>query len=241
MKRLFLIGIALTALGHFVAPASAIEETPTEPSEFETKSVDESPVDTNIEVRKIEVKPTESEVKKIEIEDPTGATKPADPASTYVITKDPEKCKPLPCKTLSLKKEGEAVVIGDGSAEAKTSLPIKIEEDKITVEIGEQQSETIIFPSEAKRIVETRPAVQGPLPTKISKIELTRCEPKPGPEPLCEENSSIYKIEVEKKHKFLGVVSIKSKLNYEISGGDGRLISETKPWYLRLAPFLFGL
>jgi hypothetical protein len=196
------------------------------------------PLNTGTEVRKIEIKSTDGETKRIEIKDPTGITKPGDPSSVYIITKDPEKCKPVPCKTLTIKKEGASIVIGDSGVEAKTILPIRVEEDKISVEV-KGQTKTVILPSEVKKIVETRPEVQGPLPTKISRIELQRCEPKPGPERSCAEESAVYKIEVEKENKFLGVVSVKSKLNYEVGAVDGKIITETKPWYLRIAPFLF--
>lgn len=191
-----------------------------------------------VEVRKIEVKPTGGGAIKTEIKDLTGVTKSADSSSVYVITRDPEKCKPFPCKTLSARQEGATIIIGDGTAEAKTTLPVKVEEDKITIEV-KGQTETVILPSEVKKIVETRPEVQGPLPTKISKIELQRCKPKFGPGRSCTEESAVYKIEVEKENKLLGVVSVKSKLNYEVAAVGGRIISETKPWYLRIVPFLF--
>lgn len=234
MKRIFLSLLILTALTNFVVSASAVETQSTEPSETEIKPVEEI----GIEIREIEIKPTDGEIKKVEIKDPTGITRPADPSAVYVITKDPKNCQPVPCKTLVVKQEGTSIVIDDSGTEAKTTLPIKVEGDKITVEVKEQR-ETVILPSEVKKIVETRPEIQGPLPTRVLKIELLSCEPKPGPERSCPEGSSVYKIEVEKESKFLGVISVRSKLNYEVAGSDGRIISETKPWYLQALPFLF--
>lgn len=235
MKRIFLSFLALTAFTNFVVSASAVETQSTEPSETEIKPVEEI----GVEIRKIEIKPIDGEIKKVEIKEPTGITKSADPSAVYVVTKDPKSCQPVPCKTLTVKQEGTSIVIDDSGVEAKTTLPITVEEGKITVESKELR-ETVILPSEVKKIVETRPEIQGPLPTRVLKIELLSCEPKPGPERFCPEGSSVYKIEIEKESKFLGFASVKSKLNYEIAASSGEIIAETKPWYLRIVPFLFN-
>lgn len=234
MKKIFLI---FFVLAYFIITHQALAQTSTSQSiKLETKSTELSTQ--SIEVKKIEIKSTNEEIKKIEAKDETGTIMPIDPSKVYIITRDPEQCKPVPCQTLSVKKEGTSVIINDGGTEVKTSLPIKIEEEKISVEVS-GQSETVILPSEAKKIVETQPGYQGILPTKIAKIELIECESKPGPESPCNIDESIYKIEIMKESKFLGVVLVKSELNYEIGASTGKLIAERKPWYLRLIPFLF--
>lgn len=247
MRKLIPSSLVLTILTVLVISANAVDtqstksvNIETKPREVVTQTKYDPPLNTGTEVRKIEIKPIDGETKRIGIKDSTGITKAGDPSSVYIITKDPEKCKPVPCKTLTIKnkKEGDSIVIGDNGVEAKTTLPIEVEGDKITVEV-KGQTETVILPSEVKKIIETRPEVQGSLPTKISKIELQRCQPKPGPERSCAEESAVYKIDVEKENKLLGVVTVKSKLNYEVGAIDGKIIIETKPWYLRIAPFLF--
>lgn len=260
MKKIFLSFAILIVLITFVSPSIATNSHPIKSLQIEqaetkilnggTIKTETNLIDKNIRQIEIktppvkdvvnlnEVKPVDGKTKKIKIKSTTDITNPEDPSLIYVISKDPEKCKPAPCKTFTVRKEGVVTIIEDGAAETKTSLPIKVEEDKITIEV-KGQSETVILPSEAKRVVETRPEIQGPLPIKISKIELTSCEPKPGPEPPCLENGSIYKIEVEKENNFLGVVSVKSKFNYEISAVNGKVMTESKPWYLRVVPFLF--
>lgn len=122
-----------------------------------------------------------------------------------------------------------------------TSIPVTRREIKPNDQSLASRSITLISPAEVEKIVETRPVTPGILPTtKILKIELSRCEPKPGPEPPCTENSDVYKVETEKEHKLLGIVSVRSKLNYEVDASSGRIIAETKPWYLRMIPFLFN-
>ena len=234
MKKILLVFSVLTL---FLTPAVAATQTSTSQSiKLETQSTELSTQ--SIEVKTIEIKSSNEEIKEIEVKDETLTTKPFDPTKVYIISKDPEECQPEPCQTLTVKKEGSVVIISDESSEVETSLPVKIDEEKISVEIN-GQSETIILPSEAKKIVETRPSFQGVLPTKIAKIELVGCESKPGPESPCEKDGSIYKIEVTKESKFLGVVSVKSKFNYEIGASSGKLIAEHKPWYFRFTSFLF--
>lgn len=234
MKKIFFI---FFVLAYFIITHFASAQTSTSQLiKLEAKSTELSTQ--SIEVKKIEIESTNEQIKKIEVKDETGTTKPIDPSKVYIISKDPEKCKPEPCQTLTVKKEGPAVIISDESSEVTTSLPVKIEEEKISVEVN-GQSQTVILPSEAKKIVETHQSFQGVLPTKIVKIELIGCESRPGPESPCEKDGSIYKIEVTKESKFLGIVPVQSKFNYEIGASSGELIAEHKPWYFRFTPFLF--
>lgn len=156
------------------------------------------------------------------------------------INPDPAKCYPTPCTTIILKKEGPTTTINDGDIKVTTTLPLKVENSKVSVD-QDGQKETIISPGEAKRVVETMPLQKGILPTRIVKIGLTRCEPKPGPKPSCDDNSIVYQIETEKEARFLGVIPVKSKLDYQIDATNGKIVSETKPWYLHNIPFLFKL
>lgn len=166
---------------------------------------------------------------------PTAESTPLD---TVIINPDPTKCYPTPCTTITLRKEGSTTVIKDGDIKITTTLPLKAGDNKVSVE-ADGKNETIISPSEAKKVVETISLQKGILPTKIGKIDLTRCEPKPDPESPCDNSSTVYQIETERETKFLGIVPLKSRLDYQIDAANGQVLSETKPWYLQIASFLF--
>lgn len=126
----------------------------------------------------------------------------------------------------------------EGEIKTTTTLPVKMDQDKVLVE-NQGKDEVVISPSEAVRTVKTYPVNGVILPTKTFKIALTRCEPKPGPEPPCQGNTVIYKVETEKESRLLGVIPITSKVNYEIAATNGKVLIENKPWYLKIVPFLF--
>lgn len=89
----------------------------------------------------------------------------------------------------------------------------------------------VISEPEIKKIIEAKSTDQNTFPTttNIGKIEIVQ-----------NEKNDVYKVMVEKESKLLGVISVKSKLNYEVSSTSGKILSEKKPWYLNIAPFLFN-
>jgi hypothetical protein len=44
---------------------------------------------------------------------------------------------------------------------------------------------------------------------------------------------------VERRTNFLGIVEVRPTLKYEVNAASGQILSEEKPWYLKLLPFLF--
>ena len=130
------------------------------------------------------------------------------------------------------------IEIKDDNASATTTLPVKVSEQEISVEVGGME-ETVILPSQAvETVIEVEPSdTEGPRATVLD-VELLECEAKEGPEPP--DCKVIYKIETEEENEFLGLIPVKSKLSYEIDATNGKLLSTRKPWYLRLLPFLFA-
>lgn len=168
----------------------------------------------------------------------TASNHPSTAPTTYTISKDPAKCQPFPCTTRILKKEGNVTSVVEDDIKTTTTLPIKMDKDQVIVE-NQGKDEVVISPSEAVKTVKTYPVNGAILPTKTFKIALTRCEPKPGPEPPCQGNTIIYKVDTEKESKLLGIIPITSKVNYEVAATSGKVLTENKPWYLMIVPFLF--
>ncbi|MBI2590627.1 MAG: hypothetical protein HYW33_01970 [Candidatus Blackburnbacteria bacterium] len=198
----------------------------------------EPPLYPETKTRKIEIKPTDG-IKKIEIIDDKGITKTVEPEklNEVVISPDPEKCKPKPCSVLTLKIEnGETVINSDGVI-TKTSLPVKIEENKITIETKDQNVE-VLNPSKVKEKLESYTKAQSDTLT-ITSTSLDSCNLQGDDESLCRGVSSVYTIDTIRQIKFLGFLPVKPKVKYTLNASSGDTISEDSPWYLKTLPFLF--
>lgn len=135
-------------------------------------------------------------------------------------------------KAIAIKQTPEgALEIKVEEVSASTALPVKVIEGKIEVEVKDDW-ETVILPSEVEILVKD----VSPSPTEVKKMELVECKPTLGPEQDCQ---AVYKTEVERKTNFLGIVEVRPTLKYEVNAASGQILSEEKPWYLKLLPFLF--
>jgi len=176
-------------------------------------------------------------VKKIEIKKDgengqiTIKTDPNNGLSTktqWVINPDPEKCKPSPCTILTVKKIPGGILIKDGTAEAKTSLSIKMDSEKITVWEGNSEKK-IIPPSTAKQSVEG----------EVINMQLDYCSPSSEQSSKCDNSTPVYKMEVSKNSKFISVIPLRINYNYIVDASTGDVISDTKPWFFKYFSFLF--
>lgn len=192
---------------------------------------------TRTKTRKIEIKPEDG--KKIEITDDKGTIKTVEPEeiNEVVISPDPEKCKPKPCTILTLKVEDGKTVIGSDGVIAKTSLPVKIEESKITVSTNEQLVE-VLNPSQVKTKIESYNKNQ-PNTVTITSINLDNCNLEEVGETSCSNTTAIYKIEAVKQNRFLGFIPVSSTISYLLNASTGETISEQLPWYMKAIPLLF--
>lgn len=155
---------------------------------------------------------------------------------TYIVSSDPEKCQPVPCQSASTDVKKDQFVIGDGGAEAKTSLEIRLNDGKLMAMISQGQEEPVILPSEAKEAVLSRLEEQkSQKVVVIGAVELKKCDSSS----VCSQTQSIYTVEAKTRHKLLGLIPVQTNTEYKISAKDGQVISENKPWYLRFLPFLF--
>ncbi len=198
----------------------------------------EPPFYPETKTRKIEIKPTDG-TKKIESTDDKGITKTveSEKLNEVVISSDPEKCKPKPCVVLTLKVENGKTVINSGGVIARTSLPVKIEENIITVETKDQNVE-VLNPSKAKEKLESYTKAQ-PNTLTITSTSLDSCDLQGDDESLCSGVSSVYKVDTIRQNKFLGFLPVKSNVRYTLNASTGDIISEDSSWYLKTLSFLF--
>jgi len=193
------------------------------------------------ETRKIEIKPAD-ETKKIEITDDKGITKTVEPEklNEVIISPDPEKCKPKPCTVLTLKIENGKTVINSDGVITKTSLPVKIEGNRITVETKNRDVDVeVLDPSKVKGEIESYAKAQ-PNTLTITSTSLDSCDLQGDEESLCSGVSSVYKVDTIRQNKFLGLLPVKSNVKYTLNASTGNTISEESPWYLKILPFLFN-
>lgn len=192
------------------------------------------------------------------ITQPTGSTQPTNNSTTIPVTtmvstsgstSDPKpieeshlyKVEAEAGQSISVRKEGSVVTIQQGETRMESSLPMMIQENKVVVRNG-QVVERVLMPLEVSKMVETLPSGGIPLPTtKIGKIEFDHCQPSDGPERMCQQDTNIYKVETITENKLLGVIPVRSQVRYQIGATSGKLLKETKPWYLNTFSFLFSL
>lgn len=135
-------------------------------------------------------------------------------------------------KAITIKQTPEgALEIEVEEVSASTTLPVKVIEDNIAVEV-KGEWETVILPSEVEILVKD----VSPSPTEVKKMELVECKSTLGPEQDCQ---AVYKTEVERKTSFLGIIKVRPTLKYEVNAASGKILKEEKPWYLKVLPFLF--
>lgn len=239
-------GVSAQALNPTVGPVQEEAGGPkmTVPSEIMSTEV-ARPVSEemkDIEVREVEIRPSGEAV---EMEVQATDEEPL-PVKTFPLPTENRKLvevevKDLPVsgtRPVSIEQTPQGnIEIKDGKISATTLLPVKVAEQKISVEVKDKE-EIIILPSQAvETIIEVEPTdSEEPQPT-ILDVELLECEAKEGPEPP--ECKVVYKIRTEEENKLLGLIPIKSKLSYEVDATSGKLLVEEKPWYLKLLPFLF--
>jgi len=211
------------------------------PQEVVGPSAEEIKAEIEEDVQQIEIRPS-GEAIEVEYQTSEGPqpvrslTLPAE--NRKIVDVEVQALPTTGTRPVSLEQTPQGKIeVKESNISATTSLPVKVSEQKIAVEVKDTE-ETIILPSQAvKTIIEVEPVDSEEPRATILDVELLECKAKEGPEPP--DCKVIYKIETEEKNELLGLIPIKSKLSYEVDATDGDLLVTKKPWYLRFLSFLF--
>lgn len=242
---LLILGVLLFSNSPIAAQTTQTEKAPVQvlvplpaimvvPAAEESSATQVAPAPTELKVAtEVEIRPGDGTM-KVTTKDGSAPTETV--LGKPTIGEELVKIAPSPdlptSKAVVIKQTpGGALEIEVEEVSALTTLPVKVVENEIEVEVGDEW-ETIILPSEVEILVKD----VSPSPTEVKKMELVECKPTLGPEQDCQ---AVYKTEVERKTSFLGVVEVNPTLKYEVDAVSGQVLNEEKPWYLRLLPFLF--
>lgn len=220
---------------------TAVAQVPTV-KESVGPTAEETVVETEEAVREIEIRPSGEAVEvQIQTEQQT------QPVQTFPLPTKNRKIVEVEVRNIitnetspvSLEQTPQGnIEIKDDKVSATTLLPVKVSEQKISIEVKDMK-ETVILPSQAvKAVIEVEPTDSEEPRATVLDVELLECVAKEGPEPP--DCKVVYKIETEEENEFLGLIPVKSKLSYEVDATSGKLLSTRKPWYLRIFSFLFA-
>lgn len=177
----------------------------------------------------------ESPTSKVESVPESSNTAPADEGPTE------NNCTAeKPCTSLVTKMDGGSTSIVENSFEVKSSVPVKIEESQVT-SVVDGKKETLILPSQVKKVVETEVSGAKLVPgeSKIQKMELTTCTSAFSKSADCSSNTSVYETRVERVDKLFGFIPVTSQVNYTVGASNGQVLGVAKPWYLNLFSVFF--
>jgi hypothetical protein len=201
--------------------------------------VESQPDISSKEVSEIEIDPTNEDIENVKFKDATGISNEQGLSSEYVvISEQSENCNEESCPTFTVETLGENVVVKEDNINVLVTEPIKIKNSKITIEV-EGRSEIVISPSQVRQLVESNLEGYGAQKADIVNIELGSCKSSDGPEQDCTYEEPIYTVDVEKQHKFLRIVPVKTDIQYIFSASNGNMLEENLPWYLKYFPVMF--
>lgn len=243
MKKI-IIAFTLIFLSSTTVAAQIPSSEEAVPSTQETAepTAEESLVEIKEEVKEIEIRPSGEAVEvQVQTEQRTQPiqTFPLPTESRKIVEVEVQDLPTTGTRPISLEQTPQGnIEIKDDKISATTLLPVKVSEQKISVEVKDME-ETVILPSQAvKAVIEVEPTDSEEPRATVLDVELLECVAKEGPEPP--DCKVVYKIETEEENEFLGLIPVKSRLSYEVDATSGKLLATRKPWYLRIFSFLFA-